>query len=209
MDDENDLVKQALSLGGEPDAIRKFYKNWSETYETDLDRDMGYVGPQVAAEALSERIAGEAMILDAGCGTGLVGVELRKLRPDLIIDGIDLTPAMLAQSRQKGVYRKLSEANLMGPLHEIAHDFYDGVVSAGVFTHGHVGPDGIDELVRIARPGAPIVLTVRDTAWEGEGFREKIDQMEKDGGTRVLEILPSPYHTKDDVFCQLVVMAAV
>ncbi|MCV0425837.1 MAG: methyltransferase domain-containing protein [Roseibium sp.] len=209
MDDENDLVKQALSLGGEPDAIRKFYKNWSETYEADLDRDLGYVGPQVAAEALIERIADDAMILDAGCGTGLVGVELHKLRPDLIIDGIDLTPAMLAQSRQKGVYRKLSEADLMGPLHDIAHDFYDGVVSAGVFTHGHVGPEGIDELVRVAKSGAPIVLTVRDTAWEHEGFRVKIEQLEKDGTTRIREILPSPYHTKDEVFCQLVVMEAV
>ncbi|MCX2724226.1 class I SAM-dependent DNA methyltransferase [Roseibium salinum] len=208
MSEENEQLEQALALGGDPDAIRKFYEDWSESYDKDLLRDIGYVGPEVAAEALSRRVADRAVILDAGCGTGLVGLELVQRRFELIIDGIDLTPAMLEQSRQKGVYRDLRIADMSSTLDDFGDDSYDGVVCAGVFTNGHVGPDGIDELVRVARPGAPIVLTVRDSAWEADGFKDKIDELEASGKTRTLEITHSPYHTKEDVSCQLVVLEA-
>lgn len=207
--EENPLLKQALSLGGSADAIREFYEGWSKNYDTDLLLSMGYVAPEITAEALCKHVADTALILDAGCGTGLVGVELLRRKPGLTIDGIDLTPAMLEESRRKGAYRKLDIADMEGPLHEIEDESYDGVVSAGVFTNGHVGPEGLDELIRVARPGAPIVLTVRDSAWEADGFRARIEELEAEGKTKTVEITHSPYHTKEDVFCQLVVLEVV
>ena len=67
----------------------------------------------------------------------------------------------------------------------------------------------VDELLRIAKPGAPIVLTVRDSAWEADGFKAKVEQLEQDGKTRTLEITHCPYHTKEDVYCELVVLEVV
>ncbi|PVB60663.1 class I SAM-dependent methyltransferase [Labrenzia sp. 011] len=209
MSAENPLLKQAVSLGGDPDAIRDFYKSWSKSYDSDLLLDIGYVAPQITADALCRRVSDTALILDAGCGTGLVGLELAKRKSGLTIDGIDLTPEMLEASRHKGVYRKLTEADMTGQLRNIDDNSYDGVVCAGVFTNGHVGPEGIDELVRVARHGAPLVLTVRDSAWEADGFKARVGQLETDGRTKTLEIVHSPYHTKEDVFCQLVVLEAV
>jgi SAM-dependent methyltransferase len=209
MPDENPLLKEAISLGGDPDAIREFYDTWSKDYDNDLLLTIGYVGATIAAEALVKHVSDTALVLDAGCGTGLVGIELIKRKWDLTIDGIDLTPAMLEQSRSKGAYRKLNIADMSGPLYDIDDDTYDGIVSAGVFTNGHVGPEGLDELIRVAKPGAPIVLTVRDSAWEADGFKDKIGQLEKDGRTKTLEITHSPYHTKEDIFCELVVLEVV
>lgn len=209
MSAENPLLKQSVTLGGDPDAIRDFYKNWSDSYDSDLLLDIGYVAPQITAEALCRRVSDTATILDAGCGTGLVGIELIKRKPNLSVDGIDLTPEMLEVSRRKEVYRKLSEADMSARLEDIDDDSYDGVVSAGVFTNGHVGPDGIDELIRITRPGAPVILTVRDSAWETDGFKAKVGQLETDGRTKTVEITHSPYHTKEDIFCQLVVLEVV
>ncbi|MEP2575976.1 MAG: class I SAM-dependent methyltransferase [Roseibium sp.] len=209
MPDENQLLKQAVSLGGDPDAIREFYENWSRDYDSDLLLAIGYVGPEIAAEALAKRVGKTALVLDAGCGTGLVGIELIKRNFDLTIDGIDLTPAMLEQSRSKGAYRKLNIADMCGPLFEIDDDVYDGAVCAGVFTNGHVGPDGIDELIRVVKPGAPVVLTVRDSAWEADGFKDKVEQLEESRKTRTVEISHSPYHTKEDVFCELVVLEVI
>ncbi|POF34324.1 class I SAM-dependent DNA methyltransferase [Roseibium marinum] len=206
---ENPLLKQAVSLGGDPDAIRDFYKNWSDSYDSDMLLSIGYVGAEIAAEALCKRVSDTALILDAGCGTGLVGIELIKRKPGLTVDGIDLTPAMLVAARQKGAYRLLNEADMEGPLRDIDDNIYDGVVSAGVFTNGHVGPEGIDELIRIAKPGAPVVLTVRDSAWEADGFKGKVGQLETQGRTKTVEITHSPYHTKEDIFCQLVVLEVV
>jgi SAM-dependent methyltransferase len=73
---------------------------------------------------------------------------------------------MLAVAARKNVYAALHRLALGGPL-PFADGHFAGIVSAGVFTTGHVGPEGLDELVRICRPGGVIVLTVKDTLWDG------------------------------------------
>lgn len=206
---DNPLLKRAISLGGDKTATRLFYSEWAAGYDMDLLTAMGYVAPAITADALAARVGDTATVLDAGCGTGLVGIELYRRKNELIIDGIDLTPGMLDEARKKGVYRDLLEADMTAELKRFDDDSYDGVVSAGVFTNGHVGPEGLDELIRIAKPGAPIVLTVRDSAWETDGFKDRIADLEAAGTIKVLEITYSPYHTNEDVFCQLCVLEVV
>jgi ubiquinone/menaquinone biosynthesis C-methylase UbiE len=207
MDDENPLLQRAVSLGGDKGKITEFYDDWAADYDRDLIETIGYVAPQITAEALAGRVTATAQVLDAGCGTGLVGVELHERKPGLVIDGIDLTPGMMAEARNKGMYRDLVEADMTATL-PFADNTYDGVVCAGVFTNGHVGPEGLYELVRIAKPGAPIVLTVRDSAWESDGFKDTIADLEKRGLIRISEITHSPYHGKEGIFCQLCVLEA-
>lgn len=206
MTDRNLLLERALSLNSDPDAIREFYAEWAKTYDMDLLLAIGYVAPKAAANALVKHIRKNALVLDAGCGTGLVGLELIKHDASLTIDGIDLTPEMLEMSRKSGAYRKLNEADMSGPLFDIGDNEYDAVISAGVFTDGHVGPGGIDELVRITKPGGTIVITVRDTTWKTSGFKDKTDALSADGRAKMLELTLSPYHTKEDIFCQVCVL---
>ena len=47
------------------------------------------------------------------------------------------------------------------------------MVRAGTFTHGHVGPEAIDELLRIARPGALFVLGINAAHFAAHGFEAK------------------------------------
>ncbi len=113
-------------------------------------------------------------VLDVGCGTGLVGVALRALGVDAI-DGLDLSPEMLDEARTKvdgdgsPVYGDLHVGDLTAVL-----DLPDGgvasVVSAGTFTHGHVGPGAFDELYRVARPGALFAIGVNPDHFESHGF---------------------------------------
>ncbi len=42
---------------------------------------------------------------------------------------------------------------------------YAAVICTGVFTMGHVGAEGLPELIRITRTGGPIVLTVKTSVW--------------------------------------------
>jgi hypothetical protein len=65
------------------------------------------------------------------------------------------------------------------------------VVSAGVFTTGHVGAEALDELLRITRPGGVVVLTVKDAVWTG-GFAARLAELEGAGQVRLLEETP-PY----------------
>ena len=88
--------------------------------------------------------AGKGPVLDIGCGTGLVG-EVLAARP---VDGVDISPEMLAKARAQGCYRGRS-LRILKTL-AIDDDAYRGLVNAGTFTHGHVGAEALDELVRIA-----------------------------------------------------------
>ena len=50
-------------------------------------------------------------LLDAGCGTGLSGPFLKALGYD-DIEGLDMSPEMLAIARRRNVYRGLRQAEL-------------------------------------------------------------------------------------------------
>ena len=75
-------------------------------------------------------------------------------------------------ARRRGGKRRLQRAAPRRPRHRACRsttEHFAGIVSAGVFTTGHVGAEGLDDLVRICRPGGVIVLTVKTTLWE-DGF---------------------------------------
>ena len=168
-----------------PDDNRALYAVWADTYESEFTVPRRYVYDRNAAELLCQGFSGSGPVLDAGCGTGLVGEQLRRLGVT-VVDGLDISPEMLAKARSKTapdgspVYRQLVEADLTGPI-DIASDTYAGLVSAGTFTHGHVGPDGIAELLRVARPGARCVIGVNSSIFDADGFRDRFERYAADG----------------------------
>jgi ubiquinone/menaquinone biosynthesis C-methylase UbiE len=108
---------------------------------------------------------GDQPVLDAGGGTGLLAEHLR----DLTVDAIDITPEMLARAEEKGLYRK----RMLGDLTErlaIEDAAYSGVISCGTFTHGHVGPECLPELLRVTRPGALFCCGTIPKVLDGAGF---------------------------------------
>ena len=67
---------------------------------------------------------------------------------------------------------------------------FAGCVCAGVFTTGHVGAEGLDELLRVIRPGGVLVLTVKDKTWDG-GFAARVAALEAEGRVARLDATPS------------------
>ncbi|WP_296999467.1 MULTISPECIES: class I SAM-dependent DNA methyltransferase [unclassified Thalassospira] len=206
MGTENPLLTRAYALAGDRDDIRAVYADWAESYDDDTLIGMGYVAPAIAAETLASEISSSDRVLDAGCGTGLVGKELHE-QCEPTIDGVDLSADMLIKARQKGVYDALETADLTQKL-DIKDDAYDGVISVGVFTSGHVGPSAMNELVRVIKPGAPAVITVHEKVWDKDGYAEHLEQMEQDGIAKIREIREAPYHQKEGYSCKLCILEA-
>ena len=92
------------------------YRDWAETYDAEFAQDRGYQYPQVIADIYARHAKpNDNPILDVGSGTGLVASALQEHHTDdaqLTIDGVDISPEMLAVSRAKGVYRHLFEGGL-------------------------------------------------------------------------------------------------
>jgi SAM-dependent methyltransferase len=163
-----------------PEDARALYRDWAESYDNDFAEAMDYQVPRRVAELFVEQ-AGEidGPVLDVGAGTGLIGAWLAQLGVSEV-HGLDISPEMLGVAMRRGCYARVIEADLTAPL-ALADDTYAGLVSAGTFTHGHVGPDAFDELVRIARAGALFVLAINAEVFESAGFAEKLAGLEITG----------------------------
>jgi len=158
-----------------PEELAALYDGWANTYEDEMAR-AGYRHPTICAALIARHVPrGASPVLDAGAGTGLLG-EWLVILGYRHVEALDLSEGMLAKAAVKGVYAALHHLALGGPL-PFADDHFAAIVSAGVFTTGHVGPEGLDELIRICRPGGTIVLTVKDTIWDG-GFAARIADLE-------------------------------
>ena len=201
----NPYLDRAYALEGTTEA-RELYDEWAERFDADVtDESQGYVAHRLAAETVA-RVAGvEGEILDAGCGTGLVGVELAALGARSI-DGVDLSPGMLAKARETGVYRHLEPADLTHPLPTPA-DAYDVLVCVGTLTHGHVGPGALGEFTRLTRPGGMIVATVLDDLWESAGFRAEAERLDQMGLVEVREADLVDYRPGAGVSARMLVLA--
>ena len=162
------------------------YDQWAKDYDTNLEHDFAWVGPQRAADVLAQYVAKGARILDAGAGTGLVGQILYDLGyQDLV--AMDLSRGMLEEARNKNVYREFHQMVMGEPLN-FGSDAFDAVVSVGVLTVGHAPASSLDELVRITRPGGYIAFSLRPDVYQSAGFKEKQQALEDQGLWKLTEV---------------------
>jgi SAM-dependent methyltransferase len=163
-------LDEAYDIQG-PDEARVMYGNWAATYDQGFGAGWGYIAPREIAHIMRAGFAGGA-IMDIGAGTGLVAEHLR----GLTVDAFDITPEMLAVARNKGIYRALMQGDLTQAM-QVPDGTYDGIISCGTFTHGHVGPVCFPELLRITRPGALFVCGTIAPVLDGMGFGSTLARM--------------------------------
>ena len=125
-------------------------------------------------------------LLDICTGTGCVALEAAQKLTRGKVTGIDLSTGMLEQARKKNVYSKFHQVIMGDPL-GFPSDCFDAVISVGVLTEGHAPADSLDELVRITKSGGYIIYTLRTDLYEGAGFREKNENLEKAGKWTLVE----------------------
>ncbi len=184
------------------DELMGAYKDWASEYDNDTVDRFGYVAHIASADALDQALdSKEKHILDAGCGTGLVGEELIK-RGYRRIDALDYSKEMLDEARQKRIYRSHIQADLSKTL-DIPTDKYDAVVCTGTFTYGHVKADAFSELVRITKPGGVICFTIREGAYQEYGYRDKMIRLEKDNTWELMGMHDADYLKNEGICCKM------
>ena len=168
-------LDDAYALKGREDA-RRLYDAWADSYDESFARAHDYRAPDILAGVYAEHCTDPtAPVLDVGAGTGLVAEGLAA-RGNFTVDALDICEKMLEVASRKGLYRNLILGDLTATL-PIADATYGGFTSTGTFTHGHVGPEALDELIRVGRPGALYVLGIKADIFENAGFRAKFDSL--------------------------------
>ena len=166
--------------------LQERYDQWAQEYDEGMESDFGYVIPRIAAETLQQFVPKESRVLDAGAGTGLVGVELHRLGYTNL-DAMDMSQGMLDEARGKGVYGNLYQMVMGEPL-DLETGSYDAAICVGVLTLGHAPVHSLDELARIVRPGGFVAFTLRPDVYRQNGFREKQQQLESNGAWELANV---------------------
>jgi MFS family permease len=166
------------------DELRTEYDHIASAYDEELVDGMGWRAPDIVAGVVRRLLPPDTRILDAGAGTGLLGVALAEAGFSRL-DALDLSPGMLAEAARRGVYGELREARLGDEL-EWTNAAYDAVVAAGVFTVGHAPAASLDELVRITRRGGHVIFTLREDQVP-PGFADKIAELESGNRWELVE----------------------
>lgn len=169
MSDKTPDLKAAYALQTPQDSVR-LYAEWAGDYDQSFAAREDYQLHIHTARAFVTA-GGQGPVLDVGAGTGLCGAVLSDLGVGPI-DATDISGEMLAQAMRKDIYRDAIQADLNAGIPAPAGS-YSGIVSSGTFTTGHVGPDAIDALLRVARRGAQFALSINARHYVSEGFAAK------------------------------------
>jgi len=182
--------------------LEELYRVWADNYDHDVVEVIGYVGHSITSELLIKYLDNsKAKILDAGCGTGLVGEILHEKNFNNIV-GIDFSQPMLDQALEKNVYQSLILADLNEKL-AFKDNTFDAIVCAGTFTCGHVGPKAFSELIRVTKNGGYISFTVRNQEWNHLPYEKTIKKLEEKNLWLCMESLITDYNIAESVSCHL------
>ena len=171
------LLENAYDLRTAEDS-RNYYDKLAEHYDKDFAQGLQYQLPTHVQRTFSSLGGTEdSPILDIGCGTGLLGDVLASA--NCVIDGVDISPAMLAICKEKGRYRALYELDLTQSIETVINQ-YGAVLSSGTFTHGQLGTDAFVALLKVARGGALFVIAINKAHYIKLGFSNEIERLTAD-----------------------------
>ena len=158
--------------------VMKYYDEWGEKNKYNNDMvEWNYTGPKETVETFKKYSSKkDSIIFDAGCGTGLVGLELKKFG-----------------------YKNFHGADLSNNPISVQDNFYDAVMCVGTFTFGHVKPQALDEFIRITKSGGLICFTINEGIYIDYGFDKKINHLKEKNKWKELEFFKSDYIASKDV----------
>ena len=178
--------------------LLKYYQDWTKKNKYNNDMvNWKYAAPQETVSVLKKyALNNNCKILDAGCGTGLVGIELKKYGYSNIV-GVDFSQHML-DLVPPDIYKKIKKTDLNKPL-EFEANIFDVIMCVGTFTYGHVKPQALDELIRITKNKGLICFTINEGIYEEYGFDNKIKELSDNKSWNVKEFFKSNYIINKDV----------
>jgi predicted TPR repeat methyltransferase len=121
------------------DYVRALFDEYAGRFDRHLVRNLNYRGPELLAGAIRSACLARgrkfqfAGVLDLGCGTGLAAKALAGAFT--AIEGVDLSPRMLAKARKTRIYAQLHEGDLVAFLETRDEAAADLIVAADVFVY--------------------------------------------------------------------------
>ncbi len=153
--------------------VERLFDDYAGRFETSLVEKLDYSVPQKLAALVVSTGRRYKLAVDLGCGTGLLGPEIRGTADAL--EGYDLSQNMLAKAEEKGIYDHLAQADLSlspersGVFSGRSETRADLITAADVLMYLGNLESVFVIAERLAVPGGDFAFSVED-AGEGDGF---------------------------------------
>jgi predicted TPR repeat methyltransferase len=179
--DHADLLGASLALArlgvaetpatAAPAYVARLFDQYAPRFDVHLVDALGYRAPKLVRHAVAE-VCGRAnhplhfaRALDLGCGTGLAGAAFRDCVDYL--EGVDLSPGMIAQARAKSIYDAFELGDILDRLHAAPERTFDLIVAADVLVYiGDLRPL-FTQITRVLAGGGLFAFTAESHAGEG------------------------------------------
>ncbi len=172
--------------------VLDYYDNWTKKGKYNKDMVVWkYEAPQNTASLLNKySIDKKINILDAGCGTGLVGKELKKYGYSNLT-GVDFSQSML-DLIPPGIYHTIDLIDLNEPL-KYNDNTFNAIMCVGAFTYGHVKSHVLNEFIRVVNDQGLICFTINEGIYKEYEFDKKIDELTTNNQWEIIEFSKSTY----------------
>ena len=115
-------------------------------------------------EVKQDKPKDQIKIIDVGAGTGLIGVELKKLGYTNLC-ALDISAEMLEEAKKKEVYTEFICTSLNGqPIPQIESGQFDALICGGALIAGLIGSSAFVEMIRMVQTGGSFVGVYRGTS---------------------------------------------
>jgi predicted TPR repeat methyltransferase len=148
--------------------VEDTFDRFAESFDEVLLGRLHYRAPALVGRAVMEIVgapAGNLDVLDAGCGTGLAGEQMKPFARRL--EGVDLSQAMLDRAKARGPYDQLHRAELTAFL-DRTPDSWDLVISSDTLCYFGDLSAVLTAARKALRPGGHFSFTVEKAAADPE-----------------------------------------
>lgn len=145
------------------DYVSRTFDFYADEFDQHLTGTLSYNVPAQLAHLIQAHAGAdhtEPMVLDLGCGTGLVGAALAPMKAKLV--GVDLSARMLAHAQARQVYQRLVQADLVQMMQAEPADSFDLVVAADVFIYIGELEATMREIKRLLRPKGLLAFSIEN-----------------------------------------------
>jgi predicted TPR repeat methyltransferase len=172
--------------------LADYYDDSAGGYD-EYAESVGYVLPHIVAKKAAQLIHGDELIIDIGCGTGILGAELDSIKNGLHIHGLDMSSKMIVQAYMK----KRHDGNRCYKLFHyldlasgdiVPENQYIFMVSSGTFTTGHLDGVHFSKMVSSMKDESIAVFSVKSDHFDKSRFMDELVNLENRRLVKVLEI---------------------
>ncbi len=150
-----------------PVFVAAMFDSYAGRFNHELVDRLEYRGPEMLLAALAPS-EDKLAILDLGCGTGLSGEVFRPIAATL--DGVDLSPRMIEQALDRGIYDRLTVAEIGTYLAEVKSGSYDLLLAADVLVYIGDLEEIFGQAFRVLKTGGRFAFSLERRLDDDHGF---------------------------------------